>query len=284
MMKLRMVVVILLLALLACDQAPAQLRDATSANEITAPVDTGRTVSARFEPPAGFVRVPVSVGAFGAYLRALPLKPAGAPVNLYNGALKARQDVHAAVVDFSVGARDLQQCADAVMRLRAEHLFAQGRYDDIRFNFTNGFKAEFARWAKGDRIRVTGDLCAWKLKEGVQGFTHANLLAYLQEVFTYAGTMSLSNELKQAHALPIEPGDVFIRGGSPGHAMLVVDVARHADGRTAFLLAQSYMPAQDIHVVRNADRPELGPWFMLNEGPELRTPEWTFRWNERKRW
>jgi hypothetical protein len=253
-------------------------------NAATGPSDSGRTVADRFEPPDGFARVPLPAGSFSAYLRALPLKPAGASVHLYNGAQKARQDVHAAVVDLSVGTRDLQQCADAVMRLRAEHLFAQERYADIRFNFTNGFTAEFARWAKGDRIRVTGNRCDWKLKEGVQGFTHANLLAYLQQVFTYAGTLSLGKELKDADALPLEPDDVFIHGGSPGHAMIVVDVARHADGRTAFLLAQSYMPAQEIHVVRNADAPELGAWFMLNEGPELRTPEWTFGWNERKRW
>jgi hypothetical protein len=40
-------------------------------------------------------------------------------VLLYNGAPKFRQDVHAAVIDIDVGTRDLQQCADATMRLRA---------------------------------------------------------------------------------------------------------------------------------------------------------------------
>jgi len=47
----------------------------------------------------------------------------------------------------------------------------------------------------------------------------------------------------------IEPGDVMIRAGSPGHAMLVVDVAEDERGRRIYLLAQSYMPAQDIHIV-----------------------------------
>lgn len=221
---------------------------------------------------------------FGAHLRQLRLKPAGAPVHLYDGTLKHRQDVHAAVVDLSVGKRDLQQCADAVMRLRAEHLFAQGRYSEIAFHFTSGFLAEFTRWANGDRIKVSGNTCHWKLKEGRTGTTHENLLSFLQQVFTYAGTLSLSKELGDAHDLPLEPGDVFIHGGSPGHAMIVVDVARAADGRTYFLLAQSYMPAQEIHVVRNLEQPELGAWFELNGGDALITPEWTFRWSERKRW
>jgi len=41
----------------------------------------------------------------------------------------------------------------------------------------------------------------------------------------------------------------MIRAGSPGHAMLVVDVAEDERGRRIYLLAQSYMPAQDIHIV-----------------------------------
>lgn len=268
---------------LSCTSS-AVTREGSAPSPPVPPPPTGHTIAQRFEAPAGCTRTPLPDSAFGSYLRALPLKPEGAPVHLFDGSLKHRQDLHAAVVDLSVGTRDLQQCADAVMRLRAEHLFAQGRYDDITFNFTSGFRAEYARWAKGDRIKVQGDRCDWKLKEGVPGFTHDNLLAYLQQVFTYAGTLSLSKELKPAHAQPLEPGDVFIRGGSPGHAMLVVDVARGPDGRTFFLLAQSYMPAQEIHVVRNLRRPELGAWFELNDGDELVTPEWTFGWSERKRW
>ena len=252
-------------------------------------MDTGRTIGARFAPPAGFARVPVAVGSFGAYLRALPLKPAGSPVLLFNGDRKGRQDVHAAVVDLSVGTSDLQQCADAVIRLRTEHLFAEGQFDAIRFHFTNGFEAGFRRWANGDRIKVNGNRADWKLREMPVSYTHENLLSYLRTVFTYAGSLSLQKELDRStppdlNAGDLQPGDVFIHGGSPGHAMIVVDVSQHPDGQTAFLLAQSYMPAQEIHVVRNPDNPELGASFLLNDGSELRTPEWTFRWSDRRRW
>jgi hypothetical protein len=84
--------------------------------------------------------------------------------------------------------------------------------------------------------------------------------------------------------LPIEAGDVFIQGGSPGHAVIVVDVAELKDGRRAFLLAQSSMPAQQMHVLKNLERPERGAWYIAGEGDTLRTPEWTFRWSDRKRW
>lgn len=244
---------------------------------------SGDRIRTRFTPPAGAERVDLPEHSFGAYLRELPLFPAGTAVHTYDGGLKYRQDVHAAVIDISVGDRDLQQCADAVMRLRAEHLFAEQRYPEIAFNFTSGFRADFVRWSRGERIKVNGTTCTW-VKTGGPDASHAALLTYLDKVFTYAGTLSLSRELRSARHLPMEVGDVFIQGGSPGHAVIVVDLARTADGRNAFLLAQSYMPAQQIHVLKNLEHPELGAWFIEGADEHLLTPEWTFDWGDRKRW
>ena len=237
----------------------------------------------RFAVPAGYTRVHATPNSFAAWLRNLPLLPPGSPVVLHQGDRKDRQDVHAAVLDVSVGAKDLQQCADAVMRLRAEYLFAQGRLNEIQFNFTNGFKAEFRRWKNGERIKVVGNQCSWSASARPDS-SHATLLAYLDRVFMYAGTLSLSKELRPAEGSKIEPGDVFIQGGSPGHAVIVVDVAMTKEGRRAFLLAQSYMPAQSIHILKNLHRPASGAWFEEGVADKLYTPEWTFNWNDRKRW
>ncbi len=245
------------------------------------PSDT--TLAQRFDPPTGFQRIHAPSNSFAEYLRNLQLKSHVAMVHLFDGRMKNRQDVHAAVIDMSVGAKDLQQCADAVMRLRAEFLFAADRKDEIAFNFTSGFKAPFSRWMKGERIKVQGNACSW-VPGGKAGSTHADLLKYLEMVFSYAGTASMSKELKDCSSSPVQPGDVFIQGGHPGHAVIVVDVASDGKGDQVFLLAQSYMPAQEIHVLKNLRDPSLSPWFKLNDGDELVTPEWTFRWDQRKRW
>ena len=71
------------------------------------------------------------------------------------------------------------------------------------------------------------------------------------------------------------PGDVLIQGGYPGHALLVLDVAEAA-GKSYLLLGQSYMPAQQFHVVNNLLDPKLSPWFdgtALDLGG-VQTPEW----------
>lgn len=210
----------------------------------------------RVTPPAGATRVPTAPGSFGAWLRHLPLLPAGAPVHLFDGQLKARQDVHAAVVDLDVGKRDLQQCADAVMRLRAEYLWAAGRLQDIHFHPDPG-KPRVLAWAGGrDRTQFA---------------------RYLVRVFAEAGSASLQAELTPRGRILIEPGDVLIQGGYPGHAVLVLDVATTSDGRRFLLLGQSYLPAQEFHLLKNLGDPGLSPWFdaaALAQPEGLQTPEW----------
>jgi hypothetical protein len=70
----------------------------------------------------------------------------------------------------------------------------------------------------------------------------------------------LEKELKPADPNDLQIGDIFIQGGFPGHAVVVVDVALNTDnGQQVFLLAQSYMPAQDIQILQNPNDEELSP-------------------------
>lgn len=235
-------------------------------------------------PPAGYRRVALAPDSFADWLRHLPLKPRGSPVRLHDGRLKARQDVHAAVVDMDVGAKDLQQCADAVIRLRAEYLYSARRSGAIHFNFTSGKRIDFHRWAAGWRPRVAGNRVRWR-RGGAVGTSYSSLRAYLEVVFIYAGSYSLAREMVPVADLQdLAIGDVFLEGGFPGHAVTVVDLAAHPDsGRKVFLLAQSYMPAQELHVLRNPSEPRLGPWYELGAGQVLTTPEWRFEWTALRR-
>lgn len=243
----------------------------------------GCSVETRFRVPAGFVRVSTDSTTFAAYLRRFPLLPDGSPVLLYNGRPKTRQDVHCAVLDIDVGKRNLQQCADAVMRLRAEYLFAQKRYAAIHFNFSNGFRADYARWRQGERIRVDGKRVYW-VGGGAPSSSYSSFRAYLDMVFAYAGSASLERELYAVEPQALQPGDVWIEGGYPGHAVIVLDVVENQQTRERlFLLAQSYMPAQQIHVLRNPA--DGSPWYSsrsLEDG--LQTPEWYFEKTVLRRW
>ncbi|RYY88721.1 MAG: hypothetical protein EOO15_08210 [Chitinophagaceae bacterium] len=242
----------------------------------------GNTIETRFTPPHGFVRKAATAGSFAAYLRGLPLKPAGAKVHYYNGGIKDA-DVYHAVVDLDVGSRDLQQCADAVMRLRAEWLWAINRKEEITFRFSDGFRADYSRWRTGARIGIRGDRAFWKNGSAADD-SYRSFRQYLDVVFTYAGTLSLSASLKSRPLAELSIGDVFIRGGSPGHAVIVVDVVENARGEKRFLLAQSYMPAQEIHVLKNDANRDGNPWYSNRFGAVLETPEWDFKATELRTW
>jgi hypothetical protein len=75
----------------------------------------------------------------------------------------------------------------------------------------------------------------------------------------------------------------YIQGGSPGHCVIVVDLCeKPATGEKAFLLAQSYMPAQQIHVLKNPARDE--PWYYRSElSYPFATPQWTFEEGSHRR-
>lgn len=109
------------------------------------------------------------------------------------------------------------------------------------------------------------------VKSAKRDYSYATFRKYLDLVFQYAGTASLSKELMPVGicwAKDIQAGDIIIKGGFPGHAETVVDVAENAAGKRIVLLAQSFMPAQEIEIF-----PE---WIQSENEHYLVTPTWTF--------
>ncbi|WMJ71609.1 DUF4846 domain-containing protein [Cytophagaceae bacterium ABcell3] len=242
---------------------------------------SGITIDKRYKLNHPWQRTSAEAGSFAAFLRQLPLKPYGSPVLYFNGKEKQTPGVYDSVLDLDIGNKDLQQCADAIIRLRADYLFENARYEDIHFNLTNGFKVEYNRWRKGERVMVNGNKTWWEPKTIPSENYYPS---YLEFVFMYAGTLSLSKELRPVSIKDIQMGDVFIQGGSPGHAVIVMDTAINTEsGEKIFLLAQSYMPAQDIQILHNPSSPERSPWYAVDFGEELTTPEWTFKKTDLKR-
>ncbi len=244
----------------------------------------GNVIEKRFDVPEGYKRFAVEKNSFGEYLKNLPLKPHLSKVYLYNGKEKQRQDVHEAVIDLELSKVDLQQCADAIIRLRSEYLYKQKRFEEIHFNFTSGFNAQYTMWREGNRIKVIGNKAEW-FKQGTADTSYTVFRQYLEKVFSYAGTKSLSKELKPVEKyLEMRVGDLLIMGGSPGHAVLIVDMAQEVKtGRKVFMMVQSYMPAQQIHVLKNFNDPEISPWYYLDDKKTINTPEWDFETSNLKR-
>jgi|GEM_PF-464271 len=237
-------------------------------------LDYRNSVEKRISAPKGFQRISVQQGSFAAWLRGLPLKPGRGSVRDYRGRLISDQRSHVGVVRIDVGRRDLQQCADATMRLRAEYLFSRKQFSKIHFKYTSGHAARYKLWRKGFRPQIRGNKVKWR-KRTSPNTSYRSFRKYLNNVFMYAGTASLSRELARVRVQNIKIGNIFVKGGFPGHAVIVLDIVRNPQtGQRRFLLAQSFMPAQNIHILRH---PKTGsPWYPLNFGRTFSTPHWTF--------
>lgn len=249
--------------------------------------DPANSIVSRIPPSSGLHRVGTRPQSFGHWLRFLPLKPGRPEVMLHTGKPKHNQNAHFAVIDIDKGKGDLQQCADAIIRLRAEYLRGAGRDGDIHFNFTSGDNCDWNKWVEGQRPVVDGNAVSWQVAGTKPGDrSRANFKKYLDTVFTYAGTRSLAGELAPVKDFwNMQIGDVFIHPGSPGHAVIVVDIIEYSTtGGKGFMLAQSFTPAQDLHILVNPSDLKAGPWYPVPErttaNPGLRTPEWTFSFNE----
>jgi hypothetical protein len=226
------------------------------------------------QTPKGYTRIPIKENSYAQFLRNLELNVEDNTVYLYDGSEKKNQNAQFAVLKMDIGNKDLQQCADAIMRIRAEYLYSIKEFSRIQFNFTNGESVPYIKYAKGYRIQLKGNKIIWSKKEK-EDYSYKTFRKYLDLIFTYAGTASLIKELKKVDITDMEIGDIFIQTRSPyGHAVLVIDIAKNKKNEKIFLLLQSYMPAQSIHVLNNFSNKKISPWYKTSK--VISTPEWEF--------
>lgn len=248
----------------------------------------GENIEDRYNTPEGYTRIRVEKDSFGEFLRHEKLKKYGEKSLYYNGKAKPSEGVYDSVFDIDLEGKNLLHCADACFKFRGDYLYQTGQYDNIKFNFVSSGVADFAKYVKGYRVDPeTGEYFLMAEKDGSERVYKK----FMDLVYGYCGTLSL---VKDTHDISIDDmqiGDVFVRGGTPGtkrvgHAIMVVDMAENHKGEKIFMLAQSYMPAQQTQVLVNRSDKAMSPWYSLEDvkkAGKMVTPQWTFELNELKR-
>lgn len=191
------------------------------------------------------------------------LRIVDSPIVDYTGKPVAWQQKHVGIIPYDVGKSDLQQCADALMRLRAEYLFNQKRYTEIGFHFVSGNYYSWEDYCKGLRPVAKANSIRF-IKSAASEKTHESLRRYLDIVYAYASTISLAKELKPA--IGFEIGTIVIHPGNPGHCFIIIDEKTNGNGEKLYKLAEGYTPAQSIYVLRNLHGDGMSPWYPLKKG------------------
>ncbi len=225
---------------------------------------TAPAIIKNINPPQGYRWVNEINNSFEFYLQNISLKPQGSPILDYAGNRISNQSEHVAILDYDIGTRDLQQCADAVIRLRAEYLYKMNRFDEIGFHFTSGDFFTWNQYKSGVRAIVGGPHVYFENIAAPEN-SRISFRKYLDAIYNYAGTISLFKEtMPVLNDDEIKPGDILITPGSPGHAIIIVGRAKNSQGKSVYLLAEGYTPAQSIHVITNTENENISPWYILS--------------------
>lgn len=238
--------------------------------------EKGATIKSRVKVPNNYKRVVYPKGSFQEYLRNYKLKPFGSKIINYDGSDYFWQLGHIGILDVPVPKNGLQQCADALIRIRSEYLWQQNRKNDIGFNFTSGHYCSWKRYASGYRPKIKGNNVAF-YKTASVNHSKENFYKYLNLIYMYSGTLSLYNELAQINDIKnLKIGDMLIKGGSPGHIVMICDEIINENGDKLFLLFQGNTPAQSVHLVKNLEDSFISPWYKLEKNSIIPVSNYTF--------
>ncbi|GAA0739826.1 DUF4846 domain-containing protein [Gaetbulibacter jejuensis] len=234
------------------------------------------TIKSRVNIPLGFKRVEYNTGSFQEYLRNYELKPFGSKIINYDDSQYFWQSGHVGVLEIPVPNNGLQQCADALIRVRSEYLWDNNRKVEIGFNFTSGHYCSWLKYAEGYRPKIDGNKVSFH-KTAAKDHSKTNFYKYLNLIYTYSGTLSLYNELPKINDVSkLQIGDMLIKGGIPGHIAIICDEIVNETGDKLFLLFQGNTPAQSVHLVKNLEDSTISPWYKLEKDAVIPVSNYTF--------
>lgn len=234
------------------------------------------TIKSRVNIPKGYKRVDYPKGSFEDYLRNYKLKAYGSKIINYDDTYYFWQGGHIGILEVPVPKNGLQQCADALIRIRSEYLWENNRKDEIGFNFTSGHYCSWKDYADGFRPKISGNKVTFS-KTTAANHSKESFYKYLNLIYMYSGTLSLYNELpKITSAKNLKIGDMLIKGGSPGHIVMICDEVINDKGEKLFLLFQGNTPAQSVHLVKNLEDSSISPWYQLDRDAVIPVSNYTF--------
>lgn len=69
---------------------------------------------------------------------------------------------------------------------------------------------------------------------------------------------------------------MLIKGGSPGHIVVICDEALDKNDDKIYLLFQGNTPVQSVHLVKNLEDSSISPWYHLEKDAVIPVSNYTF--------
>ncbi len=247
----------LLLAACGRQEAPAEKHYYFSKSE------NGVPLSSLYPAPPATSRLETEEGSFADWLAGLPVDTSHTVLHYYTGDVALQQNGHAGIIDIPVK-NNVQDSRKLIMRIYAEYLYQQGRYDDLQFSNAKGEVINPRIWFSG------------KYPGQPFRFPYSDFRKYLNETLGAASWKMWMQQLKKISRFEARAGDIVYQKSGGSHAMLIAAAAEGRNGQRYLLFVEGATPPAEMHVVANNEVPALGPWYPMLEGTPVRTPYWVF--------
>lgn len=218
-------------------------------------------------PSYDYKRIEIEKNSFAEYLRNLPLKEKGSDVINYRGGIfKSSSDTSVAyVVNMNIMGRRLEQCMDILVRLYAEYLWSVKQIDSLILPLPGGYWLQWSDWRSGLRPVFNG--IKMKMQRSIQ---HANLeknyQSYLNIIYNESHTQQFFYAYQSLRRENVQIGDIIIKKGTKGHAVMIVDLAKNKEGELIALIGNGDTPACQLFLLNyKVDK----PWIPLKFDQEI---------------
>jgi len=213
-------------------------------------------------PSKDFYRVDIIKNSFADFLRKRPLKKPGSDViNYRGGVFKSGADTSVAfVVDMDVAGRRLEQCMDILVRLYAEHLWGKEQIRNFNLPLPGGHRLEWKKWKMGFRPVFKGINVSW-IRLSQPDSSHQSYRAFLNTVYGESHTQQFYHAYHAIERREVQIGDIIIKKGTKGHAIMIVDLVKNKRGQMMALIGNGDTPACQFFLLNY----KTGiPWIPLN--------------------
>jgi len=217
--------------------------------------------------PKGYLRVSVEENSFSEWIRKLSLKPNNSVVLDYKGRIfKSKNDTTVgAVVDWDIKGKRLEQCMDVLVRFYAEYLWENNKQENLNLPLPGKQSIKWSDWEKGFRPKFSG-IKVKQVKTELFNSSKRNFVKYLNLVFAESHTQQFYYAYPPIKREDVQIGDFVIKKGVKGHAVMIVDIAKNANGDLIALIGQGDTPACEFYLLNFKKE---NPWFPLDFSNEL---------------
>jgi len=215
----------------------------------------------------GYQRVSVKENSFADWIRKLSLKPMNSNVLDFKGRIfKSKIDTTiAAVIDWDIKGKRLEQCMDIIVRFYAEYLWENKKHDKLTLPLPGKQLIKWSDWEKGFRPKFTG-INVNLIKSEKVNSSKRNFDRYLNLVFAESYTQQFYYAYPLINRDDVQIGDFVVKKGVKGHAVMIVDLAKNSNGDLIALIGQGDTPACEFYLLNFR---KDNPWFPLDFSKEL---------------